>query len=298
MRRLGALLGLALVVALLPLPVGADHGGATVVWTALLPPDPRLSPVSETDRRCGPDGGRCLRDVERRLARMAADLDCDHRAVFATTYQLLTRELRREVERRPQAFDDPAGVGLLAKAFFGMYERTLAAHERGQPVPPAWQVALDAAQSAEHNAGQDMLLGINAHVQRDMAFALAAVGLRTPDGRSRKPDHDRINRVLSRAYDEIVPEVARRYDPFMVVADAKPSPVDDVGSQQLVALWREGVWRNAERLVAAESAAKRQRVAATIERHAEMWALGIAVLETPGYRAVRAEYCARPRGTD
>ena len=41
-----------------------------------------------------------------------------------------------------------------------------------------------------------MLLGINAHVQNDMPFVLAQLGLRDRKGQSRKPDHDNFNEVL------------------------------------------------------------------------------------------------------
>jgi hypothetical protein len=124
----------------------------------------------------------CLRRVERRLARLARVFGCDHRAVFATTYRLLTDELRRELEQRADRFDDPAGVGLLAEAFYGMYARTLRDYAEGRAVPDAWRVALDSAAEADHTAGQDMLLAVNAHVQRDMPLAIERVGLRAPDG--------------------------------------------------------------------------------------------------------------------
>jgi hypothetical protein len=49
-----------------------------------------------------------------------------------------------------------------------------------------------------------MLLGINAHVQNDMPFVIAALGVRQPDGTSRKPDHDLVNEVLNRGYEPVV----------------------------------------------------------------------------------------------
>lgn len=282
---------LALLAALSPAAARADHSGATVPWTAALPPLPGQPGRDATG--CGADGVACARDVERRLARLAEAFGCDHRGVFATTYLLLTQELRAELERRPSAFQDPAAIGRLAQVFFAMYERSLADHEAGRALPAAWAVAFDAARDGDHNGGQDMLLSISAHVQRDMPFAVAAVGLRMPDGRSRKPDHDHMNRVLSRAYDRIVPAIAERYDPFVRTADAKPLPLDDVAAQNMVAGWREGVWRNAERLTAARSQPERQAARQFIERHAEGWARGMAAFEQPGHRAARDAYCTR-----
>jgi hypothetical protein len=298
------LLLLLVVVAIAPAPTAsastalgpsADAPGdpdedPTLFWPQLLPPAP-VGEATDADRRCGSDGTVCLRRVERELGRLAEELGCDHRAVFATTYQLLTRELRRTVEHDPDAFDDPAGIGLLAEVFHTMYEQALAAHEHGEPLPEAWHVAFDAAAHADHSAGQDMLLAINAHVQRDMPFAIEAVGLRAPDGTSRRADHNRVNQVLRRAYEEIVPEVADRYDPNLHHAGGQPAGADGTAATQLVAGWREGVWRNAERLGAATSPAHREAVATSIEENARLWAEGIAAPQAPGYRDVRAEHC-------
>jgi hypothetical protein len=283
-------------VALL-LPGTAAPGAAaagdedpTLVWPALLPPAP-VGEAAEAEHRCGPHGTVCLHRVERDLARLADDLGCDHRAVFATTYQLLTRELRLTIAGDPGAFDDPAGIGLLAEVFHDMYVRVVDDHASGEPVPPAWEVAFDAAAEGDRSAGQDMLLAINAHVQRDMPFAVAEVGLVAPDGTSRKDDHDRVNQVLRRAYEQIVPTVAARYDPGMEPVASQTTGADGTTSTQLVAAWREGVWRNAERLTAASSPAHRELVAATIEANAHAWAEPIAAPEAPGYRQVRAEHC-------
>jgi hypothetical protein len=278
-------------------PSGPSGGGdatqdedPTLFWPQLLPPAP-VGEASEADRRCGPDGTVCLRRVEQDLGRLADRFGCDHRAVFATTYQLLTRELRRTVDRDPAAFDDPAGIGLLAEVFHDMYERALAAHERGEELPEAWRVTFDAAAHAEHSAGQDMLLAINAHVQRDMPYAIAAVGLRTPEGTSRRDDHNRVNQVLRRAYEDIVVEVADRFDPNLHLVAGQPAGADGTGATQLVAGWREGVWRNAERLVAATSPSHRDAVAASIEAGAQAWAESIAAPQAPGYRELRARHC-------
>ena len=296
MRRVASLLaGIAVVaagVAVPALPAAADHGGLTVEWSALLPPLPTDQPPPDPATECGSDGVRCAETVERRLARLEDRLWCDHRAVFATTYRLLTRELRRTLEQTPGLFDDPAGLGLEAEGFVSVYFDTFRDYQAGRPVPQAWKIAFDAAAHGDDNAGQDMLLAINAHVQHDMPFVVAKVGLRTPDGTSRKHDHDVFNRMLSRAYDDIVPAVGDRYDPFMTWANASPSPVDDIGASQLVEAWREGVWRNAERLADASSPAEYAAVVAEIDANATAWARMIDWAAVPGYRAFRDAYCA------
>jgi hypothetical protein len=212
--------------------------------------------------------------------------------VFATTYLELTRTLRSTLREHPRFFRRPRYLYVEDALFADVYFRTVRAAAAGRRVPPAWRIAFGTARSGDANAGQDMLLGINAHVQNDMPFVLAALGLRTRSGASRKPDHDRFNAVLDRAYEPVVQAVARRYDPLLFTTNASWSPIDDVAGLEVVKEWREGVWRNAERLVAARTRAERRRVADQIEQNAALWARSIAaVQEPPGYRAQRDAYC-------
>ena len=99
-------------------------------------------------------------------------------------------------------------------------------------------------------ASGNLSLGINAHVQRDLPFALAAIGLVKPDGSSRKPDHDRVNEFLNRVTDDLYAEIARRFDPTIDDTDL-PGTADDAALFQIIPTWREIAWRNAERLVSA-----------------------------------------------
>ncbi len=73
-----------------------------------------------------------------------------------------------------------------------------------------------------------MLLGINAHVQNDMPFVLAHLGLREPDGTSRKPDHDVANGALNRGYEEVVEEVKLRFDELIGLSNPAGLPADDL----------------------------------------------------------------------
>jgi hypothetical protein len=177
-----------------------------------------------------------------------------------------------------------------------VYFRTIKAHERGEPVPPAWQIAFDAAASPDVTGVQDMLLGINAHVQNDMPFVLAQLGLRDRQGNSRKVDHDKFNAVLSEGYERVVTAVRERYDPLIGVSNPDFLPADDVAGLELVREWRETVWRNAERLVNAETEEERAEVATSIQDYAAAWAQQIATPAIQGYGPTRDEYCKQQLG--
>jgi hypothetical protein len=292
-RVLLAALAASLIVAATP---AAGQTTPDVPWPNLLP----AAPGTPTDvqpgpvPRCARPTMRCVDGTLRIMRRWRARLGCDHRAVFDTTYALLTEEIRRAL-REAGFFEDRRYLIWEVTQFSNFYFRTLENDRAGRPVPEAWRIAFEAADSDGANAGQDMLLGINAHVQRDMPYVVASLGVRTPSGASRKPDHDRANEVLNRAYERIVREVAERYDPLLFTSNAGWNPLDNIAGLEAVKGWREGVWRNAERLLTARTDAERSLVEATIEGNAAAWAQLMAAPQAPGYRAQRDAYCAARR---
>jgi hypothetical protein len=273
---------------------GASSDPANVQWETLLPAMPssaRVQPHSVPFCRRGRVA--CVDTEMGRLRAAQEGFRCDHRGVFATTYLELTRELRRTLRRDPRFFRWSRYLYLEDALFADVYFNSLRADRRGKPVPPAWRIAFDTARSGQVNAAQDMLLGINAHVQNDMPFVVAALGLRTREGVSRKPDHDKVNLILDSAYEPVVRAIARRYDPFVDTTNASWNPLDDAGGLEMVKGWREEVWRNAERLLNANGPAERRQVATQIQQGAAAWARMIATPQTPGYRAQRDAYCAK-----
>ena len=296
MRRMGRATAVLVVAMVVTMPVAAvAEAPPRIPSTDLLLPVVPDEPAPSAVPVCGEHGLRCVRYVQQRLAHWEAHFGCDHRAVFPTVYRLLTREIRRVLEDDPGFFDDPAGVGLESLAFYELYEQTITDHLAGRPIPEAWQVAMDAATSGDWTGGHDMLLAISAHVQRDMPFAMERVGLVLPDGNSRKRDHDRVNEILADAYVPIARAVGRRYDPLMTDVEALPL-ADDIGANQLVAIWREGVWRNAESLVATADTAFRPIIESTIETTAATWGQVIRTGQVPGHRAFRDAYCRAALG--
>ena len=289
--RYSALVVGAVVVLAAVAARGSDHP-ANVHWERFLPALP--SPTEIQPRsvpNCRKATMRCI-DVEiRRLRDLQRRWRCDHRAVFATTYLELTKTLRRVLRERPQFLRYPRYLYVEDALFANVYFNAIRDARRGRRVPEAWRIAFDAARSADLNAAQDMLLGINAHVQNDMPFVLAALGLRTRSGASRKEDHDAINEVLDRSYPTVVQAVRDRFDPQVGLTNSDSTPADDVLGLELVKTWREQVWRNAERLLNAKDAEERRQVSQQIQDNAANWARGFAAVEQDGYREVRDAYC-------
>jgi len=286
------LAGVAALMLAVPVSASDDPNPP---WPNLLP----ALPISDSTQpgpvpHCRDGTMRCVNGNIARMRRAVDRFGCDHRGVFATTYLVLTQQLRKTLQANPHFFHDTRWLIYEDTVFANYYFNAVSDYQRGLPVPGAWKLAFDNARRGDDNAAQDMLLGINAHVQRDMPFVVATVGLRTPSGATRKPDHDVFNKILNDAYEPVVEAIARRYDPAVSVTNAKWDPLDDILGMETVKAWRENVWRNAERLVLAKTPAQRALVVAGIEANATAWAHAIADVQIPGYRRYRDAYCAHP----
>jgi hypothetical protein len=285
-------LAVAAALAFAPSPASAQVEYPGIPWSGLLPPLP--SPSQERPEgvaNCRTPGLHCVSNALERLRRARDEFGCDHRGVFATTYMTLTRTFRRMIIEDPDMVEFRDYLFMEDALFANFYFRVLRAWEAGEPVPEAWRIALRTAESGSVFGAQDMLLGINAHVQNDMPFVLASLGLRTKSGKSRKPDHDAVNAVLTEAYAPVVRAIRNRFDPSIDLTNPTQVVIDDVAGLEAVRGWREVVWRHAEQLVNARTAAERAQVAQRIEDYAAVWAQLIASVPAPGYRAQRDAYC-------
>ena len=244
-----------------------------VNWPALLPSlATGFTPATFTE--CADGSPECLQrtlaEMERRVA--VHDRDCSDNALFVRNYTMVTR-----------FYEKLAGTGFFADDVYVAREDVVFARlyfdaedhwraGRRDKVPEAWQIAFEAADKKQVQGAGNLLLGINGHVQRDQPFMIAGLGLVAPDGSSRKPDHDKFNELLNTAYDDVIAQAAKHDDPTVDDTDVPGTQGDNLALFQIIAGWREGVWRNAERLVAAKSDAERQLVAQSIERNAAEWA--------------------------
>jgi hypothetical protein len=263
-------------------------------WTALLPPaggtpaDVQPGPVPT----CEEPSIACIDTQTDRLQALRDRLGCDHRGVFATTYLELTKVIRQLLDDDPTIVADRDYLYSEDALFANFYFDEIADWEQGGEVAPAWRIAFNQAERGQITGAQEMLLGINAHVQNDMPLVIAALGVREPDGDSRKPDHDAMNEALNRGYEQVVEAVRARFDPTMSITNTRLVTLDNIGGLELARIWREHVWRNAERLLKAPTEAKRAVVVRQIESNAALWARSIALVQTPGFRGFRDDYCA------
>jgi hypothetical protein len=297
-RRLGglsaALLGATLVVTA---PEGARAEAPLFVdWSSLLPGlEDAYIPSSAND--CVAGRPRCIDAVIKEMQRRFEPLgrSCHHDAVFALAY-LRTTQTYQWAAEQPGFFAEPPWLNHYAAVFAKYYFRSYDDHVAGRSlsVPEAWRIAFDAAAHRQVTASGNLLLGMSAHVNRDLPFVLAAIGLVAPDGTSRKADHDKVNQFLNTVVQPLLLEAAARFDPQIVNIET-PHGTGYTALLQTLVGWRERAFRQAERLVAAPNALARGLIEQEIETSAALEARTIVTaniyLPTTS-SASRDGYCA------
>jgi hypothetical protein len=241
MVRLGRLLALTALLTLLAAPAHAD-------------------PVDSV--ACQQGKPTCVDAVVKEMTRRFNPLasSCDHDAIFSLAY-LRTTQAYRQAINDPKFFSNNAFVNREAAVFASLYftADTDYRERRLDVVPPTWRVAFDAAETEKVSAAGNLLLGMNAHISRDLPVALDQLGLGS------KADHDKVNQILAKVAGPLLDEIARRFDPSIKSSDVPGTQLDNDALLQLVYTWREEAWQKATALHTAPTPAAKKTVMAEIE---------------------------------
>ena len=132
--------------------------------------------------------------VDRLIVEMQEHVDrlaCRHDAPFALLYTRTTEGIRTAL--RSGAFSDRPLWNQVTTAFGRYYLDAAAEWRRGHRsrVPKAWRIAFAAARAEQVVTLGDVFLGINAHVNRDLAYVYARFRVRD------HADHLVVNTVLA-----------------------------------------------------------------------------------------------------
>ena len=176
----------------------------------------------------------------------------DRRSVFLTIYLMMSSEMKRRIEAGE--FLDNQWMTRYVVAFANFYVRALAAYERGdlEAVPKAWRIAFDASRSGDSLVLQDLLLGINAHINNDLALALHGVSI-DPGRQRRYDDHVAVNTVLGSLMDPAEKRIGEMYAPALARLGEAVRPLDRVTAGFSLEVARESAWEAAVSLANARS---------------------------------------------
>jgi len=197
----------------------------------------------------------------------------DRRAIFLTCYMMMTENMQSAIER--QEFRDCEWVDRLLNHFAGYYFVALAAYDRDpSSAPLVWQLAHEAARDGDSMALQQLMLGVNAHINYDLVFALADVlgpewdGLSEEQRRIRYADFCFVNDIIGRTIDAVQDQVLEPAMPVMELVDRLFGSLDERLISRIITDWRESVWEHAARLLETADADERARLALQVEEEA------------------------------
>jgi hypothetical protein len=183
----------------------------------------------------------------------------DRRGVFASAYLGITEAVKRQSDAGG-FFEDDEWVRAYDVAFGNLYRQALLDFERGdhQKVPKSWRFSFETALSGDALVFQDLLLGINAHINHDLSLALVECSIEPKDRRFR--DHTKVNEALSVATDALQDRVAALYAPALRMLDQVAGRLDEDLAGFSVRKARQACWDNAVLLAGARTDAERAAV--------------------------------------
>ncbi len=220
---------------------------------------PSFEPASANP--CQSGKRECLDIVLAEMQRRAKPLanSCDHDALFATMYMRMTEKIRDASDRG--RFADPAATAhftaWFARYYFHAYDDWHSG--RKEAVPEAWRIAFQAADDRSVRGLGNLLLGMNAHISRDLAYVVADV-LRAPED-TVDPDYALVNSLLGELSDPVVKEMAKRFDPTLELATV---PIALRGADSIAMVftnWRTDSWLSGNALLRAGESARPATVA-------------------------------------
>lgn len=226
---------------------------------------PGLIPLLEAPYQTIDDVVASLAGVERLLLERR-----DRRAVFASAYLAITLAVRDGADRG--AFGDNDWVRRYDVAFANLYRAALLDFERGrfERVPRSWRFSFETSLSGDSLVLQDLLLGINAHINHDLALALVEVSVDPRD--RRHADHTKVNEILGAATDALQDRIARAYAPALRVLDQVAGRLDEELAGFSVGHAREASWVSALSLANAQGEAERAAVRRRLDADASVLA--------------------------
>jgi hypothetical protein len=294
---LRALVSSACVAALIAACAGSTQARAPAWPQVAAGLRPGLEPRSANPCQRGDVG--CLKlvlaEMRRRDRKLSAS--CDHRALFTRMYLRTTEALLSAA--RAGRFSNRAEIVHFAAWFARYHFRAEDAWDAGRraAVPAAWRAAFRVASGRSVRGIGDVLLGMNAHISRDLALTVA--DLERGPGRTVDPDFALFTQVIESKSTEVLQELAARFDPAIALAEVPLVLGGPRSLGTLIGVWRTEAWRNGIAFRDARGAG-RAAVARRIESVASLRADAIVASTAylPGLQSSRARdaFCSAHAG--
>lgn len=195
----------------------------------------------------------------------------DLRGVFATAYLHITQSIGAAIVE--ETFQNNLWSREYLVCFANLYRKALLDYEKGNAnqVPKSWKIAFNLAKNDEGYIIQHLLLGINAHINHDLALALHEVSIE-PHREEKYQDHTDINIILEKATDGLKRNVAEKYAPILKRLDHAFGTIDDDITAFSIPKAREHAWSMAIALTASQSDLERKIFRTSLDEQAAVLA--------------------------
>jgi hypothetical protein len=174
----------------------------------------------------------------------------DPRATFLNCYLLMTENMLQAINS--EQFNDPRWVKSFLHRFAEYYFEALDAYENNRAAAPrVWIRVHDAAHEQSTQVVQNLLLGINTHINYDLVFTLVDMLESEWDQLSfferdqRQADHNQVNQIIASTVDTVQDQVLESLVPEMDLLDKLMGPLDEWMISGLISHWRDEVWQQA-----------------------------------------------------
>jgi hypothetical protein len=164
-------------------------------------------------------------------------------------------------------FQDAEWVTRLIHHFADYYFKALDAYDSSAGNPPAvWRLTHDAALDPKTKVLQNLLLGVNAHINYDLAQAVTDLlesewqDLSKKEREARYNDYCYVNKIIADTIDTVQDQVVEHHSPIMDVVDIALGPFDELFTSRLIDHWREEVWQHAVEMLESQRADRRERM--------------------------------------
>ncbi|MFN7144548.1 MAG: DUF5995 family protein [Myxococcota bacterium] len=204
-------------------------------------------PPATLARLAGTPRPTTIDDVIERLLAIEAALPARHGvAAFTRLYRWTTENVGLAV--RAGRFESPDQMVTLDVRFADLYFDAVDAWALGEPIPGAWAPLFERAEDLDLAPLRFALAGMHAHINRDLAVAVALSDPAPPEEDTpRFRDYRLLNAILDETSDQVR---HRLLPPDLEEIDAALGEVDDRVVLAAIATARRGAWEAAQLLYA------------------------------------------------
>jgi hypothetical protein len=203
-----------------------------------------------------------MHSVPALLNRMDYHIECwekvnDNRQIFLRCYNMMSTNMYQAVNNG--RFSDADWVNQLVVRFSEYYFEALDHYEQfSTHTPEVWKQVHDNTLLQKLHVLQNLLIGVNAHINYDLPLALydcLKKDWNTSDAvtkSSRKSDHQVVNIIIGETINAVQNNIIAPLSPFMAVFDKLMGRMDEWLISRLISTWRGNVWEVTQKLLQAD----------------------------------------------